>query len=79
MEDGPSAWALHPHGRPGEAPGSWLQIGAASHSSHLGSEPMEKEDLSLCLSHFLTLPLKKEKNSKKCIGILRHLLFSSTL
>ena len=29
VEDAPSPWALHPYGRPGEAPGSWLWISAA--------------------------------------------------
>uniref|UniRef100_A0A5F9CE17 Protein S100-A6 n=1 Tax=Oryctolagus cuniculus TaxID=9986 RepID=A0A5F9CE17_RABIT len=42
------------------APGfGWAQ--RAGSNSHLGGESTEKENLSLCLSHCLTLPVKKKK------------------
>ena len=58
-EGWPKCLGPAPHGRPGEAPGSWLlpsdQHGAPAAARQpqrpLEGEPTEKEDLSLCLCH----------------------------
>lgn len=44
---------------PEETPGSWFQMGQVSHCGHLGSDQHQQlEDLSLCLSLSVALPLK---------------------
>ncbi|XP_062051157.1 uncharacterized protein LOC133762107 [Lepus europaeus] len=64
VEDGPGPWALHLHGRPGEAPGSCHRISAVRRP--LEGEPTAKEDLSLSLS----LTVHSACQKKKKIGIL---------
>nr|XP_051689308.1 uncharacterized protein LOC127487529 isoform X17 [Oryctolagus cuniculus] len=55
----PSAWALHPRGRPGGS--TWLlasDLRSAGHCSQLGSEPTEGRPFSLFLSLSVILPVK---------------------
>ncbi|XP_062069950.1 zinc finger CCHC domain-containing protein 24 isoform X2 [Lepus europaeus] len=56
----PKCFGPAPHGRPGEAPGSWLRISMMRQPRRpLEGEPTAKEELSLCLSlsHSLSLSL----------------------
>ena len=72
VEDGPSAWALHPMGDQEKHLAS--AIGSAQHAScgcHWRVNQRQKEDLSLCLSLSLsTLPVKNKKKDLEKQGWL---------
>ena len=66
VEDGPSAWALHPHGRPGG--GTWL-LASDQHSTlamvAIWGVNQWKEGLSLSLSLTKSACQKRKKERKK--------------